>query len=86
MNLSLFEQIQQTASDVLQVPPRSISLQTSAAEVDRWDSLNHLKIVLALEERFQVRFTPVEITSMLRICDMVLMVSDKVANRAPHEG
>jgi acyl carrier protein len=37
---------------------------SSAAEVDGWDSLMHLNVIIALEKRFKVRFSTAEISDL----------------------
>jgi acyl carrier protein len=55
---------------MLEVPVSEISDATEMDAVERWDSLKHLKIVLALEEAFDVSFdeeNALEITSVPKI-------------------
>jgi acyl carrier protein len=37
---------------------------SSAGDVDGWDSLMHLNVVIALEKRFSIRFTTAEIARL----------------------
>ena len=37
---------------------------TSADEVEGWDSLMHLNVIIALEKRFKVRFSTAEISEL----------------------
>ena len=37
---------------------------TTAKEVDGWDSLMHLNLIIALEKRFGVRFSTAEISDL----------------------
>lgn len=53
--------------DVLDVPVEKITDETSPDTLDRWDSLQHLNIIMALEEAFSVSFTTDEITQMLSV-------------------
>jgi len=49
---------------------RSFEQVTSASSPDTladWDSLQHLNIVLALEQEFALQFTPEEIEQMLSV-------------------
>ena len=41
-----------------------LSESTTAAEVEGWDSLMHLNIVIALEKHFSIRFSTAEISQM----------------------
>jgi acyl carrier protein len=38
--------------------------QTSAADVEGWDSLMHLNLIIALEKRFGIRFSTAEISGL----------------------
>jgi acyl carrier protein len=44
-----------------------------------WDSLNHLRALLGLEEAFQVAFTPEEMGEMTSVTAMVAVISGKLA-------
>jgi acyl carrier protein len=47
-----------------------ISDETVAADVENWDSLNHIKLVVAIEECFDVKFSNREIASWTCVGDM----------------
>jgi acyl carrier protein len=42
----------------------SLTESTTAEDVDGWDSLMHLNVVIALEKRFGIRFSTAEISQM----------------------
>jgi acyl carrier protein len=42
----------------------SISEQDSIATIASWDSLQHIKLILAIEERFDIRFEAAEISEI----------------------
>lgn len=44
-----------------------------------WDSLNHLRIVMAVEEEFGVRFDPDEVVAIESLADLLAMVGKKLA-------
>ena len=59
--------LKQVLSDVFDVPVTSVTDDSSPDNIEAWDSLNHLKLVLALESEFDVSFTEeqtVEIVSV----------------------
>ena len=61
-------------SDVLQLPLTSIKDDTSAQSTVEWDSLNHLNLVLALEQEFQVRFSPEQIEKMTDVTNVTTII------------
>jgi acyl carrier protein len=50
-------ELKQVLADVFHIEPASVDDDTSVDTVEKWDSLNHLNLVLALEERFDVTLT-----------------------------
>jgi acyl carrier protein len=51
-------------SEVLSIPPESITDETSPENTPKWDSLNAMNLVVALEGAFNVRLSTKEIVSM----------------------
>ncbi len=49
----------------------SINDDISQSNTDKWDSLNHLNLIVEIEDEFNVSFTPEEIASMLSLDDIV---------------
>jgi acyl carrier protein len=50
---------------------------TSADDIDRWDSFNHLNLIAAVEERFRIGLTTREIGSLTNVGDMVKLIRTK---------
>ena len=66
--------LKQVMADVFRAPVKSITADSSIDTVASWDSLTHLNLILALEERFNVSFTEDETIEMLnyRLIKMTL--------------
>jgi len=64
MNSSLKNDLQDVFRDVFGDDELEIHPETTAADVDAWDSLNHLNLVIALEKRFGIRFATAEISRL----------------------
>jgi len=56
----------------------NINDETLAAHVPGWDSLNHVNVILAVENHFRVRFKPVEVLKLKNIGDLQRLVSSKL--------
>lgn len=78
MTASAFEQVRGIASDVFGVPADKLSVESSPESIESWDSMQHLNLVLAIEERFGVQFEPEEIEEMKSIGAAAALVDKKV--------
>ena len=52
---------------------------TTADDIDEWDSLTHLQLVVAIEKHFNVKFTSLEIESYENVGQMCQGVAQKLA-------
>jgi acyl carrier protein len=58
------EQVQDIFRDVFDDPTLLISDQLTAEDVDGWDSLAHINLIVAIEKRLRVKFATVEISRL----------------------
>ena len=66
--------IKKVMSEVLGIDEASISDSTSPENVESWDSLKQMNIIVALEEEFDIEFSDEDIIEMLNfrlICSIV---------------
>ena len=54
---------------------------TAPEEVEKWDSLGHLRMVAALEKRFALQFEVDEVMEMATVADIVEIVTRKLAEQ-----
>ena len=64
-------------SDVFQIPLDQIRPESSPDTIPNWDSLQHLNLVLALEQEFNVQFTPEEIEQLLSVELVAALLEEK---------
>jgi acyl carrier protein len=48
--------------------------EMTAHEVDRWDSLSHMDMILLVEEAFGIRFRTREIADLMNVGDLVRLI------------
>lgn len=66
---------------VMNAPPGSINEDSSSDDIEGWDSLRHMNLVLALEEEFGVEFGEEQILEMTSVRNIVAAL-DQVSNEA----
>lgn len=71
MTESLRESVKAVMADVFEIDAASIADQATSNDIEQWDSANHVRLVLALEEEFDVTFDVAEIESMVRLDKIV---------------
>lgn len=58
------EKIQKIMANLFDVSIEEITDESSPSNIKKWDSLNHIKLVVALEEEFNVKFSNLEVLDM----------------------
>jgi acyl carrier protein len=70
--------VREIIGDVLDQPDIEINPATTAADVEGWDSFNHINIVVAVESRFGVKFNTAEIEEVHNVGELVALVQQKM--------
>ncbi len=62
--MSILEQVTAVVRDVFGDDDIALCETSTADEVDGWDSLMHLNVIIALEKHFKIRFSTAEISDL----------------------
>lgn len=76
MTSPTFERVRGIVADVLRVPADQISRQSSPETLATWDSVQHLNLILALEQEFTLQFEPEEMDEMSSV-DHILAILER---------
>jgi len=68
-------------SQVLRIAKSAITDKTSPDIVGSWDSLQHMNLILALEEEFGVEFTGEQMNEMLNFRLIVIILQELLNKR-----
>ena len=73
----ILSQVQDIFRDVLDNEDLLLTMTTTANDVEEWDSLTHIQLIVAIEKHFAIRFTSREILSWANIGEMVDCITSK---------
>lgn len=76
---STLKQINEIFIEVLEDDSIVLSRETIAEDVEDWDSLNHIHLVVAIEKHFKIRFTSQEIQSWENLGEIIDCLESKQA-------
>ena len=70
--------IKQVMSAVFEIPVESIVDDASSDNIENWDSLRHLNLILALEEEFGVSIPDEEVGNLVNYKLIELIINDSL--------
>jgi len=74
------QSLKQILATVLKVPVGNIDGGTNMDTVESWDSLNHMNLILALEDAYSVRIPDDEATNITSYPLIKLVVNEQLQN------
>ncbi len=73
----LLKQINTIFIDTLDNEEVIIEEETTASDIEEWDSLTHIQLVVAIEKHFKIRFNSKEIQSWNNVGEMLNCIQEK---------
>ena len=70
-SLEILNRITAVVQDVLGLDELALTPQTEPQDVERWDSVSNINIIMTLEQEFGIRFALGELESMLTVDDII---------------
>lgn len=67
----ILKKVQDVFREELELDDLVLTDETTADDVEEWDSLSHVQLVVALEKSFGIKFTSREILSWDNVGDLV---------------
>lgn len=79
-HIEILDQINAIFRRVFENDSLQIQMETSADDVDEWDSLNHTVMIVEVEKHFNIKFKLKEVLSFQNVGDMVNIIHGKVTS------
>lgn len=75
----VYEALNEIFRDVFDDDDIELTADTTAEDIDDWDSLANINIVVSVENEFGIKFEMDEITSMKSVGEMVKIIMERAA-------
>jgi acyl carrier protein len=70
----IYQRLTKIFEDVFDEDSIKVTPELSAKDLDGWDSLTHIRLMLAVERAFKVRFSTMEIGKLRNVGDLVKLI------------
>jgi acyl carrier protein len=60
-------------------PNLQVNRSTSAKDVEGWDSLTYINLIVAIEREFSIRFTTAEIARLKNVGELADLIAGKLS-------
>ncbi len=80
MPTPVYEQLTEIFRDVFDDDTIVLTPGTTAADIDGWDSVGHLNLILAIESRLKIKFKTTEVESLHDVGELAGVVEYKLEN------
>jgi acyl carrier protein len=73
----IYARLTEVFHDVFDDDSIHVTPELSAKDVDGWDSLTHIRLILTVEKKFKVKFTTSEIGRLENVGSLVTLIKAK---------
>jgi acyl carrier protein len=77
--MTTFEELTPVFREVFDDSSIELSASTTADDIEEWDSLTHMNLVIALELKYRIKFALGELQSLKNVGDMLNLINRKLS-------
>jgi acyl carrier protein len=75
---TILKQVNDIFIDVLDNDDIKLESKTTAKDIEEWDSLTHIQLIVAVEKKFKLRFNSAEINTWKNVGEMCEAIEKRV--------
>lgn len=79
--MAVMDELKTVFEQVFDEPDLTIAPQSTANDIDGWDSMSHVTMLMAVEDHFGIEFKPFEIAKLVNVGALADLVEKKLAEK-----
>ena len=74
----IYERLNNVFRDIFDDESIVVTAETTSKDIEDWDSLEHINLVVAVEQEFEIKFNMNEVTTMKNVGEMVDIIMSRL--------
>lgn len=74
----IFDELQEIFRDVFDDESIELTETTNSGDIEDWDSLEQVNLIVAIEKRYTIKFNISEVVKLKNVGEMVDMILEKI--------
>lgn len=79
--MAVIDELTQVFEEVFDQSGVKITPETTANNVEGWDSMSHVTMLMAVEDHFKIEFKPYEIANLVNVGALVSLIEKKLGEK-----
>lgn len=76
--MEIKERVQEVFRDVFEDDEIEITDATTADDIEEWDSLTHIQLIVEIEKEFGIKFTTIETIKLKNVGELIGLIEKKM--------
>lgn len=76
--MEIIEELQEIFREIFDEDELVISRDTTAEDIEDWDSLTHMQLIVEIEKKYGIKFTTAEIKKAANVGEFIDIIKEKL--------
>ena len=76
--MEIIEELQEIFREIFDEDELVISRDTTAEDIEDWDSLTHMQLIVEIEKKYGIKFTAAEIKKAANVGEFIDIIKEKL--------